>query len=99
MTYLGNLPPMCAFFGGYVAQEVVKAITQKYKPTSSLFYGHFTEVVPKLPESIADWSKQITSISIGNERTRGLEIVVGKELVSKLESCKVFMIGAGAIGC
>lgn len=49
MTCLGNLPPMCAFFGGFVAQEVVKAITQKYKPTTSLFYGHFAEVVPKLP--------------------------------------------------
>ena len=50
MTFAGNLPPLCAFFGGYVAQEIVKAITQKYKPTKSLFYGHFCEVVPKLPE-------------------------------------------------
>lgn len=82
-----------------MAQEVVKAITQKYKPTKSLFYGHFTEVVPKLPEAIADWPSVIDKIKIGNERTRGLEIVVGKELITKLEECKVFMIGAGAIGC
>ena len=78
MTFAGNLPPLCAFFGGYVAQEIVKAITQKYKPTQSLFYGHFTEVVPKLPEAITEWSSVISKFKLGNERTRGLEIIVGK---------------------
>lgn len=99
MTHLGNLPPMCAFVGGFVSQEIVKAITQKYKPTKSLFYGHFSEVVSKMPDNLSEWNKHINGLSLSKNRSRGFEIVVGKELVNKLESCKVFMIGAGAIGC
>ena len=42
----GNLPPLCAFFGGMVSQEIIKGITQKYKPICPSFYLNFMELLP-----------------------------------------------------
>lgn len=44
-TSLGTFPPICAFMGGFVAQEAIKAITKKYMPTNSLFYCDFNNVI------------------------------------------------------
>lgn len=46
----GNLPPLCAFFGGLVSQEIIKGITQKYKPITPSFYINFMEVIPSKEE-------------------------------------------------
>jgi hypothetical protein len=37
-TCSGYLPPLCAFAGGLLSQEVIKAITQKYKPIDATFF-------------------------------------------------------------
>jgi ubiquitin-activating enzyme E1 len=42
----GTFNPICAFFGGFVAQEVVKAITGKFTPTNQVFYYDAIEVLP-----------------------------------------------------
>ena len=34
LTARGVLNPLCAFFGGFVAQECIKAITNKFTPTN-----------------------------------------------------------------
>jgi hypothetical protein len=49
----GHLPPLCAFFGGLVAQEIIKGITQKYKPICPSFYLHFMELLPNKEEDKA----------------------------------------------
>lgn len=38
--------PLCAFFGGFVAQEIVKAITGKFTPANQAFYYDSSEVLP-----------------------------------------------------
>lgn len=38
--------PLAAFFGGFVAQECVKAITNKFSPTNQFFYYDAGEVLP-----------------------------------------------------
>jgi ThiF family len=38
--------PLCAFQGGVVAQEAVKAITGKFSPIGQLFYWDALEVAP-----------------------------------------------------
>jgi len=43
----GVFNPMAAFFGGFVAQECVKAITQKFTPTIQCFYYDASEVLPE----------------------------------------------------
>jgi hypothetical protein len=46
------LPPLCAFAGGLLAQEAIKAITQKYKPIDAVFFMDVEELVPELQEAI-----------------------------------------------
>lgn len=42
----GVFNPLCAFQGGLVAQECIKAITQKFSPVHQLFYYDALEVLP-----------------------------------------------------
>jgi hypothetical protein len=53
----GNLPPLCAFFGGFVSQEIIKGITQKYKPVSPSFYLNFMEILPTKEED-KEWTAE-----------------------------------------
>ena len=56
-------------------------------------------MIPHLPKEETEYSEFVKGISHKEDRAKGLEIVIGRELIKKLESCKVFVIGAGAIGC
>lgn len=98
LTARGYLPPLCAFFGGLVAQEVLKGITQKFKPIHSAFYLDFSELLPQEP---TEWSQaQLDAIySAGESRDEGFAQVVGRELALRVKEAKLFMVGAGAIGC
>eukprot|EP00347_Sterkiella_histriomuscorum_P007708 403347869 len=99
LTQSYQLPPICAFIGGVVSQEIVKGITQKYMPINQLFYFDCMELFPieKLQKLIEEQSQCLFKES-GN-RYDGLNLILGKDLVDKLFNCKLFMIGAGAIGC
>ncbi len=46
LTCSGVFNPLCAFQGGVIAQEVVKAITQKFTPINQIFYYDAFEVLP-----------------------------------------------------
>ena len=50
LTCSGSFPPLSAFLGGYASQEIVKARTNKYRPTKQFFYTDVLEVLPNLPE-------------------------------------------------
>lgn len=43
----GVFSPLCAFMGGLVAQECIKAITSKFSPVHQLFYYDAVEVLPE----------------------------------------------------
>ena len=45
-TCQGYLPPLCAYAGGFISQEIIKAITQKFKPVDSVFYMDAEEIIP-----------------------------------------------------
>ena len=42
-----SIGPLCAFVGGKVAQEIVKAITGKFSPANQFFYYDAIEVLPE----------------------------------------------------
>ncbi len=48
----GVLNPLCAFIGGFAAQECVKAITQKFTPINQVFYYDALEVLPTFQPEI-----------------------------------------------
>ena len=122
MQAVGRFSPLCAFLGGYAAQEAIKAITQKFSPTHQLFYYDAVECLPEfdvakelLPflEKTKDLSagdretqfqaellaKTAKTLPLKGDRSDGLLTVVGGDLLAKLQKAKVFMVGAGALGC
>ena len=106
MTSRGVLPPLNAFLGGMVSQEVIKSITNKFMPIRQGFYVDFSDIIPPY---ISDLAKgEVMSDKLSNEIIKstntskqfyGLEIQLGPEFLTVLSNLKVLMVGAGAIGC
>ena len=82
------LSPMAAFFGGIVAQEIVK-YTGKYTPLKQWLHYDIFETLPRGP---ADRTTM-------NCRYDDQILVYGREVQEKLTNINTFMVGAGALGC
>lgn len=89
----GDLSPMAAFFGGLVAQEVLKAVSGKFHPVVQWLYFDSLE---SLPTSVPRSEELCRPL---NTRYDGQIAVFGKEFQEKLSNIKEFVVGAGAIGC
>ena len=85
-----NLQPICGFFGGIIAQEIIKA-TGKYIPIDQWFIQDFLE--------IADNIKEDADRSLKNCRYDDQIAIFGNEIQEKIKKSNIFMIGAGATGC
>ena len=83
-----SITPVASFFGGVVAQEVVK-FTGKYTPITQFLHLDFFKSLPK--ESV---TREITGTRYDDQI-----IIFGKELQEKLHQQKLFLVGAGALGC
>uniref|UniRef100_A0A0D6QW00 E1 ubiquitin-activating enzyme n=1 Tax=Araucaria cunninghamii TaxID=56994 RepID=A0A0D6QW00_ARACU len=86
------LNPMAAMLGGMVGQEVVKACSGKFHPLFQFFYFDSLEslpVEPLKPEDVAPL----------NCRYDAQISVFGRNVQKALEDAKVFVVGAGALGC
>eukprot|EP00656_Telonema_subtile_P027962 TRINITY_DN3018_c0_g1_i2.p1 TRINITY_DN3018_c0_g1~~TRINITY_DN3018_c0_g1_i2.p1 ORF type:complete len:1067 (-),score=139.23 TRINITY_DN3018_c0_g1_i2:1111-4311(-) len=89
------LPPLAAFLGGFLAQEVLKGIMHKYTPLQQFMYLGAEEVIDMSlveAENYAEFQPQ------GN-RLDHIVACVGQKLSAQLQALRVFMVGAGAIGC
>lgn len=116
----GVFNPLCAFLGGVVAQECIKAITQKFSPTHQLFYYDAVEVLPefRVKEEVLDlekaaeadkgatveslfknYAEKVAKTVERGDRSDGLRAVLGQDVVDRLAETRLFMVGAGAIGC
>ena len=84
-----NIPSICSFLGGIMAQEAIK-FTGLYTPLEQFIYIDFYETTNYLenPNRILLNSKYDDQIAI-----------YGKQILEKLQNLKIFMIGAGAVGC
>lgn len=94
-TCSGVFPPLAAFMGGVAAQEAIKAITKKYMPINQFFYYETSEIVSGI--NIESVKEEIRNIK--EDRDLALKICLGETLLSKLAASRLFMVGAGAIGC
>lgn len=91
----GDLPGMVAFFGGLVAQEVLKSVTSKFGPIKQFLYFDSLESLPD-PEQFPRTAE--TTKAIGS-RYDGQIAVFGEKYQQELANLKVFLVGSGAIGC
>lgn len=90
----GDLSPIVAFVGGFVGQEVLKAVSGKFHPLVQHLYIDTLEALPlnidELPESDFEPVGTRYDSQIG---------VFGKTYQSKLSNARQFLVGSGAIGC
>ncbi|PIN25443.1 Ubiquitin activating enzyme UBA1 [Handroanthus impetiginosus] len=86
------LNPMAAMFGGFVGQEVMKACSGKFHPLFQFFYFDSVESLPTESLDPSDFRPL-------NSRYDAQISVFGYKLQKKLEDAKVFVVGAGALGC
>eukprot|EP01059_Diplonema_ambulator_P035823 TRINITY_DN8611_c0_g1_i1.p1 TRINITY_DN8611_c0_g1~~TRINITY_DN8611_c0_g1_i1.p1 ORF type:complete len:1045 (+),score=438.60 TRINITY_DN8611_c0_g1_i1:165-3137(+) len=88
----GNLGPMAALLGGLAAHEVLKAASGKFTPIHQWFYYEARECLLSPPPTAEACQPQEC-------RYDGLIAVFGKDFQEKLHNSKVFVVGAGALGC
>lgn len=90
VSYAGSsISPMAAFFGGIVAQEIVKK-TGKYSPMKQWLHFDIYETLPR--EEGVDRSPD------GSRYDDQIKIY-GRAMQEKLGKINLFMVGAGALGC
>ena len=102
LTHMVQFSPLCAYLGGFVAQEVIKAITNKYSPINQIIYQDCLELVPDINVQTKDTIKQsLKTINYKkkNNRLDGLLVILGKETLNKIINMNCLIVGAGAIGC
>lgn len=87
----GSLMPICSVVGGFVAQEVLKSCSSKFHPLFQFMYFDSANCLPKDMNN-SDFAPQ-------NSRYDPLVALFGRKNVEKIFEKRVFLVGAGAIGC
>jgi len=88
----GELSPVIAVVGGFVAQEALKACSAKFHPMVQHLYFDSLESLPDVKPTEAD------AAPLGNRYDRQIA-VFGKTFQDKISNHKQFLVGSGAIGC
>ena len=88
----GDLSPMNAVIGGFVAQEVLKSVSSKFHPMVQFMYFDSLESLPATLPSEKDCQPL-------KSRYDGQIAVFGKEFQEKISNQRQFLVGSGAIGC
>ncbi|CCH41012.1 ubiquitin-activating enzyme E1 [Wickerhamomyces ciferrii] len=89
----GDIPAINAFFGGLVAQEVLKASSGKFVPIKQFLYFDSLESLPKNFPRTEENTKPIGS------RYDAQIAVFGIDFQKAIANVKTFLVGSGAIGC
>ena len=82
---------MTSLIGGIVCQEIIKS-TGKYIPINQWAIFNFLEYSDIIPNE----EKYLNNTE---NRYSDYEIIFGKKIMEKIQSLKIFLAGAGALGC
>ncbi|EJU06450.1 ubiquitin activating enzyme [Dacryopinax primogenitus] len=88
----GDISPMVAVIGGYVAQEILKAVSAKFHPTVQHLYFDSLESLPD------EMPTEVECAPTGS-RYDGQVAVFGRAFQEKIANFREFLVGSGAIGC
>jgi ubiquitin-activating enzyme E1 len=89
---IGDLSPVVAVIGGFVAQEVLKACSAKFHPMVQHLYFDSLESLPATLPTAAD-------VVLSGTRYDGQIAVFGRLFQEKIKNHRQFLVGSGAIGC
>lgn len=82
-----------AIFGAIGAQEALKAVTGLYSPVKQFLLYDCDEVLD--PKSMGTSTEELDS----HNYDAGIRYILGEEIVDEIQSKRIFVVGAGAIGC
>ncbi len=85
-----QLPALTAFIGGVAAQEIVK-LTGKYTPLRQWLYWDAFEALPPAEPAV--------DFAGSDDRYHFSNVLFGKEITQAVREMRVFLVGAGALGC
>ncbi|KAL7282341.1 hypothetical protein ACG7TL_003811 [Trametes sanguinea] len=88
----GDVAPMNAVIGGFVAQEILKACSAKFHPMVQHLYFDSLESLPDELPTEEDCKPT-------GSRYDGQIAVFGKKFQDKIANFREFLVGSGAIGC
>lgn len=88
------LAPMASAIGGIAAQEVIKSVSGKFSPIMQHLLFDAAECCPPLNEMT-----DLAQFAPLNTRYDDTVAVFGINILEKLKKLKLFLVGAGAIGC
>lgn len=88
----GDLSPVVAVIGGFVAQEVLKACSAKFHPMVQNLYFDSLESLPAILPTDEEAAPTGT-------RYDGQIAVFGRSFQEKIANHRQFLVGSGAIGC
>ncbi|KAL7519500.1 hypothetical protein ACHAWX_005472, partial [Stephanocyclus meneghinianus] len=99
-TCRAKFTPVQAFAGALGAQEVLKAATGLYNPVRQFLLYDCDEVLEP-SRSLAKGSdrNEDDDVNDQNRVANGQSYILGHHLSQKLASSRLFLVGAGAIGC
>lgn len=89
----GYLPAIATAIGGLVAQEALKAVSSKFSPIKQFFYLDCYEAIPK------EFPLSTSACTSGPSRYENQICLFGKDFFDKMRNIRIFLVGAGAIGC
>lgn len=97
----GALHSLDAFLGGMVSQEAIIGITGKFTPIKQLFCTDVEEVLrDELRQSPEGQTQEVFDKDFAGEgKYARLSWLTGKSLLAQMKDSRLFMVGAGAIGC
>lgn len=88
----GDVSPVVAVIGGFVAQEVLKAVSAKFHPMQQSLYFDSLESLPSQLPTEAETQPKGT-------RYDSQIAVFGETFQKKIANNRQFLVGSGAIGC
>jgi ubiquitin-activating enzyme E1 len=102
LSNTGDICAMQSVIGSIAAQEVMKACSGKFNPIKQWLYFDAMETYPEDTEdSFEELAPLVKDAAVVEEGSRyaGQVAVLGKKMQERLANLKIFMVGAGAIGC
>ena len=93
-----KLTPLQGVIGALAAQEALKAVSGLYTPIQQFLFFDCEELLCS-DERVGKNSNKAVEVDSNVHDANGLQYILGDEVVQLLQSRKLFIAGAGAIGC
>lgn len=84
------ITPICSVLGGFAAQEIIKGASSKFMPIKQFYYFEASDAYT------GDLSDEMVP---SDTRYHDMIRIFGSEGFEKIKRMKIFLVGAGAIGC